>query len=260
MYTLTIEHCSDQDFLDRFRTDLVNSAEHVIVLSPFLSNNRALHYYPVFKSLTSRNVKVDVYCKPQNEQPESLREHYWEVQSGLERVGVTVHARPGMHEKVAFVDNRVLWHGSLNILSHNSTRESMLRFDSSELIEEVRAQLRLDEEMGGHPSTSAPLADDFSDSPSCPICAGKMMPFEDAGIWICETSPECKGTSPMRARSESSKAFAEVSIPCPLCASPMEISRGIFLRVACSSSECGFSLDPRIAASLLRVLKRKGGS
>jgi len=258
MYTLRIEHCSDQDFLVRFGRDLASAARQVIILSPFLSNNRAFHYYPVFMSLTSRNVKVDVYSKPQKEQPESLRQHFWEVQNGLERAGVSLHTRPGMHEKIAFVDNHVLWHGSLNILSHNDTRESMLRFESSALIEEVLAELQLAKGMVGHPSYDEAPADAFPESPPCPICSGKMVPFADAGIWICEISPECKGTSLMTARSERPKSFARVKISCPLCGAPMEISRGVFLRVACSSQECGFSLDPRIASSLLRVLKKRG--
>jgi hypothetical protein len=48
-----------------------------------------------------------------------------------------------MHEKIGVIDNQILWHGSLNILSHNDTRESMLRFDSPELVQEVLTDLGL---------------------------------------------------------------------------------------------------------------------
>jgi PLD-like domain len=263
MYTLTIEHCSDQDFLDRFRVDLSNSGEEVVILSPFLSRNRAIHYYPILMSLTARGVKVDVYTKPQNEQPESLREPYWQVESGLIQSGVSVHTRSGMHEKVGIVDNQILWHGSLNILSHSNTRESMLRFESTDLVQEIIAELQL----GLEPATTKAVRgentgdDELMDSPPCPICAGRMISYERAGMWICQKSPDCAGSVPLSASHQligDVKLIPQVQVSCPLCGTPMEISRGIFLRVICPSSDCGFSLDPRIASSLLRVLKRRG--
>lgn len=263
MYTLKIEHCSDQDFLDRFRVDLSNSGEEVVILSPFLSSNRAIHYYQILMTLTERGVKVDVYTKPQNEQPESLRALYWQVEKALMQSGVSVHTRAGMHEKIGIVDNHILWHGSLNILSHNNTRESMLRFESTDLVQEIIAELQLGlERLSSEPVRGENAGtDDFIDSPACLICNGRMISYEHAGMWICQKSPDCAGSVPLSASHQligDVKLIPQVQVSCPLCGTPMEISRGIFLRVACPSSDCGFSLNPRLASSLLRVLKRRG--
>jgi hypothetical protein len=214
-------------------------------------------------TLTARGVKVDVYTKPQNEQPESLRELFWQVETGLLQSGVSVHTRSGMHEKVGIVDNQILWHGSLNILSHNNTRESMLRFESSDLVQEIIAELQLG--IGGatteYVRDKSGGAEELIGLPACPICSGRMISYERAGMWICQKSPDCAGSVPLSASHqfiEDAKLIPQVQVLCPLCGTPMEISRGIFLRVACPSSDCGFSLDPRIASSLLRVLKRRG--
>ena len=243
--------------------DLSSAEEGVVILSPFLSTNRAIHYYAILMSLTARGVKVDVYTKPQDEQPESLRELYWQVETGLLQSGVSVHTRPGMDEKVGIVDNQILWHGSLNILSHNNTLESMLRFESTDLVRDIIAELQL----GLERAPSEPVlaesasADELIDSPACPICKGRMVSYERAGMWICLKSPDCTGSVPLSAPHQvigDVKLIPQVQVSCPLCETPMEISRGIFLRVVCPSSDCGFSLDPRIASSLLRVLKRRG--
>jgi hypothetical protein len=50
-----------------------------------------------------------------------------ELIDSLRASGCTVELRSRMHEKLAMIDERVLWHGSLNILSHRDTTESMLR-------------------------------------------------------------------------------------------------------------------------------------
>jgi hypothetical protein len=258
MYTLKIEHCSDRIFLDRFRADLANATGEVVILSPFLSTNRAVHYYPILSILTARSVTVDVYARPQYQQPESIREHYSQVETGLNSVGASLHTRVGMHEKIGILDKRILWHGSLNILSHNDTRESMLRFESPDLIAELLTELELK-------PTSARKTDSTAVSavgvavPACPICAEKMLPFVDAGMWLCVRSPECSGNLQLTpALTKQENQLTEVKIACPVCGETLNVSRGIFLRAACSSRECGFSLDPRIASSLLRVLRKKG--
>lgn len=273
VYRIHITHYSDQEFLDAFRADLANCAEQVIILSPFLSQNRAIHYYPAMLSLAARHVVVEVYAKPENEQPESLREHFGWVADGLRRAGVRFYTRPGMHEKVGVIDNRILWHGSLNILSHNDTRESMLRFESSDLVQEVLTDLQLIPQDvwldASHPpqlDTEHPAEKENSaEVPVCPRCGGRMLLFENAGMWLCQNSPACRGSLaldaaalPMGSATGERKRTRQVEISCPICGLPMEVSRGLFLRVACSSDQCGFALDPRIASSLLRVLKRKG--
>ncbi len=84
---------------------------------------------------------VAIYARPKREQPALLQGRYDEVVRALTRAGARFHIRPGMHEKVAALDGSILWHGSLNILSHNDTRESMLRFESPALVRVVLGEI-----------------------------------------------------------------------------------------------------------------------
>jgi hypothetical protein len=264
--TIRVSHCSEQSFLDSFRSDLAACVDHLLILSPFLSNNRALHYYPALRSLIARGVMIDVYTRPRAEQPESLREHYDEVQRNLKSLGVQVHLRSGMHEKVGVVDGRVLWHGSLNIFSHNDTRESMLRFESPELVEEVLADIGLGTHPGiGREGLAASDAIATGIEPGrpasvCPVCGDSMLLFEEAGMWICARSPKCAGVvsigdSPSRAAGSVDQR--PLDLCCPICGSAMEISQGVERRIVCASESCAFSFDRRISAGLLRVLRRR---
>lgn len=45
--------------------------------------------------------------------------------------GVHVNLRESIHEKIAVIDNAILWEGSLNILSHKNTTERMRRIQST---------------------------------------------------------------------------------------------------------------------------------
>jgi ribosomal protein L37AE/L43A len=269
---IPIAHCSEQDFHDRFRRDLTACTAWVLILSPFLAQNRVLHYYPIFYALTARQVVVEVYAKPRHEHPEGLRERYGEIEHRLKDAGARFHVRPGMHEKLAVIDGSILWHGSLNMLSHNDTRESMLRFESPELIQEVLTDLRLEPyAVGGKMLHVVEMEDSTSASreitvemPRCPKCGEEMLFFANASMWICKISPRCSGTLIAGATiSKDQKAQAsresgqKLELVCPLCGHPMEISRGVFVRVMCSSPACGFTLDTRLSMGILRMLHRR---
>lgn len=69
--------------------------------------------------------------RPAGNQGGVLEEGLQELIADIRELGVVVDLRTSMHEKFAIIDNTILWHGSLNILSHRDTSESMLRIPSS---------------------------------------------------------------------------------------------------------------------------------
>jgi hypothetical protein len=180
-----------------------------------------------------------------------------------------------MHEKLGVVDGRVLWHGSLNILSHNNTRESMLRIESSDLVQEILMDLGLECGLsyaeGCELTPSTPVEQGLATSietsahvPSCPTCGRAMRFFENADMWICPESPRCPGRCShsmggVVAHYEDNHWTGKmIDLTCPICGFPMKISQGIFQRIACASKACGFTLDPRLSRGLLKMFSRRG--
>jgi len=62
-----------------------------------------------------------------------------------EQVGIQVLLCTGNHHrKLAMLDRKVLWEGSLNILSQNRSREIMRRIDNPEITLEMLNFLKLE--------------------------------------------------------------------------------------------------------------------
>ncbi|MBP1466247.1 hypothetical protein EYB53_011070 [Candidatus Chloroploca sp. M-50] len=257
---ISIRHYCERDFHARFRADLSCALQHVVVLSPFLSPHRAASYYPVLQVVRQREVMVEVYARPKHEQPDLLLGHYDRVKHRLVELGVAFHERPGMHEKVGVVDGHILWHGSLNILSHNESRESMLRFESAELVADVLANLELQPGALASPEATvrAIAAQPSVSMPECPVCRGAMQPYPDISLWICQQSPACAGSLPMEALAPvpASTQAEQLPIACPVCGEPLQLRRVPSIRIACGSPACAFALDSRISAGILRILRR----
>ena len=53
------------------------------------------------------------------------------------RNSVTVVTKPNIHQKFVLIDHRLVWYGSINLLSYGSSEESMMRLESRELAGEL---------------------------------------------------------------------------------------------------------------------------
>ena len=73
--------------------------------------------------------------------PESLPERSQKaVQIAVERLksqGCALILRSDIHQKYALIDDRIVWYGSINLLSFGSAQESMMRLVSGSIAHEL---------------------------------------------------------------------------------------------------------------------------
>ncbi len=136
---------NETTFYHRFSKDLLSAEKEVIIESPFITLGRLNVLKPVFEKLVSKNVKVFIVTKHPNELDEAMSAqaetgiHYFEV------LGVQVLLCEGHHRKLAMIDGKILWEGSLNILSQSHSREFMRRIENQELTKEMFKFLKFDQ-------------------------------------------------------------------------------------------------------------------
>lgn len=121
-------------FYAAFQHDLANAVESVVILSPFMTAEGTARWMDLLEAKAREGVSVRFVTRP----AEGLfAEEVKPVIPRLREAGMAVDERQKMHEKIAIIDGEVLWHGSLNILSHRDTDESMLRIKSSMASEQI---------------------------------------------------------------------------------------------------------------------------
>lgn len=118
-------------FYKAFESDLMSAERRIVILSPFLTTNRISSFENIFRNLYEKKVKIFVITKPFGEQKLS-QEFGRELIYNLKKINIEVITRPLLHEKLAIIDGKIIWQGSLNILSHNNTSELMMRFVTKE--------------------------------------------------------------------------------------------------------------------------------
>lgn len=100
---------------------------------------------PIFQKLVKRGVKVYIITRsPQEHEINLARQAELEI-SILEEMGIQVLLCAGNHHrKLAILDRRIHWEGSLNILSQGYSREIMRRIESRKLTMQMFNFLKLD--------------------------------------------------------------------------------------------------------------------
>lgn len=131
-------------FYTAFLKDLSLCKKEVIIESPYITVGRVNMLIPVFKKLLNKGVKVYIMTRDPKEHELRMEVQSEDAIKAFEVMGIQVLLCVGNHHrKLAILDRKMLWEGSLNILSQTHSREIMRRIESQELAEEMFNFLKL---------------------------------------------------------------------------------------------------------------------
>lgn len=125
-------------FYSSFIDDISSCEEEVYIESPFITKERVRSLIPVFTKLLRQGVKIRVTTRDPREHDLSMEVQAEEAIRAFEILGVEVLLCDGnIHRKLAILDRKITWEGSLNILSQTHSRELMRRIESSKIAQET---------------------------------------------------------------------------------------------------------------------------
>ncbi len=134
----------EKTFYQTFCRDLENCQEEIVIESPYITYQRMKTFDRIFEKLIKKGVKVYFITRDPKEHDLGMEIQSEEVISYCERIGIQVLLCLGNHHrKLAILDRKVLWEGSLNILSQTYSREIMRRIENDRLALEMFNFLKL---------------------------------------------------------------------------------------------------------------------
>jgi phosphatidylserine/phosphatidylglycerophosphate/cardiolipin synthase-like enzyme len=87
--------------------------------------------------LTASKATITVVTKMPGNYPEKDRAKIEECIQLLIQHGVAVKTKDRIHQKFAVVDQRIVWYGSINLLSYGMSEESIMRIESMDIAAEL---------------------------------------------------------------------------------------------------------------------------
>jgi len=135
----------ENSFYHLFIQDLLEAKQEVIIDSPFITIPRLRSLKSVFELLIKRDVEVFIVTKYPEEHDQVMSRQSEAGIQYFEALGGQVLLCRAHHRKLAIIDRKVVWKGSLNILSQTNSREFMEREENQEKAEALFKFLRYDQ-------------------------------------------------------------------------------------------------------------------
>lgn len=135
----------EKTFYQTFLKDLENCKEEVIIESPYVTSQRMRTFDRIFQKLLKRGVKIYVITRDPQEHDEFMEPQSESEIHNFEVLGInTLLCTGNHHRKLAILDRKILWEGSLNILSQAYSREIMRRIPEEKFAKEMFDFLNLE--------------------------------------------------------------------------------------------------------------------
>ena len=125
---------NEANFYDAFVKDLLHARTEVIIESPYITSGRVRMLFPIFKEILRKGIKVYIVTRVPEEHDKTMQlQAEYEI-ARLESIGASIiFCKGNHHRKLAILDRKILWEGSLNILSQVYSREIMRRMQNQSL-------------------------------------------------------------------------------------------------------------------------------
>jgi superfamily I DNA and/or RNA helicase len=136
--TGSISWYTGDGFYAAFQKDLKKSQSKVIISSPFTMPDATAKWEPLLRDLVAKDVEVSILTKPASEKKNSGDSAL--IHKNLASFVKELREIPKMHEKLAVLDGRIVWLGSLNILSHYKASEVMVRIESPDFAQSISTE------------------------------------------------------------------------------------------------------------------------
>lgn len=125
------------NFLPVYSNDVIAAKREILIVSPFVTRRRTLQMLPQMEAAKQNGVKVIVVTR----KAEDLKGKDTAALQGtldlLKNSGVSMVFRSNIHQKFAVIDQRIVWYGSINLLSFGDAEESVMRLESPNIANEL---------------------------------------------------------------------------------------------------------------------------
>lgn len=124
-------------FLPVFNQDINAAKREILIVSPFVRKIRTLQMTKHLKVALEKGLHVLIVTRPKEEFKSRDHAVIQKTLDLLKDSGATVVFKSNIHQKFAMMDQKVVWYGSINLLSYGSAQESIMRIESANIAYEL---------------------------------------------------------------------------------------------------------------------------
>ncbi len=110
----------NRNFIPVYQNDVMKAGREIIIVSSFITKRRTLQMLQIMHPALKRNVKVTIVTRPASDFTE--RRALEETLHLLQTSGLKIVYQSKIHQKFAVLDRKIIWYGSINLLSFGHSK------------------------------------------------------------------------------------------------------------------------------------------
>jgi superfamily II DNA or RNA helicase len=124
-------------FYPVYTNDFMSAQSEIIITSPYVSKLRITRLLPQIQAVINQKVSVIVITRPVDDFKDADKQKVADIHQLLINAGVKLVLHSNIHQKFAIIDQKIVWYGSINLLSFGSAEESIMRLNSGMIAGEL---------------------------------------------------------------------------------------------------------------------------
>jgi superfamily II DNA or RNA helicase len=125
------------NFLPVYENDILAAEKEILIVSPFVTRRRTVQMLPPLEAALQNQVQISVVTRRVEDFGAKDTSSLQGTLEMLEGTGVHLICRSQIHQKFAVIDQRIVWYGSINLLSFGGAQESIMRLESPNIAREL---------------------------------------------------------------------------------------------------------------------------
>ena len=125
------------NFLPVFSNDILNASNEILIISPFVTKRRTQQMIQELDFAIANKAKITVVTRPASDFTNKDLSSWKDAIEQLKMAGLHLVFKSNIHQKFAILDQKIVWYGSINLLSYGSAEESMMRIESTKIAYEL---------------------------------------------------------------------------------------------------------------------------
>ncbi|WP_368490181.1 DEAD/DEAH box helicase family protein [Clostridium sp. BJN0013] len=128
---------NNNNFLTVFSNDVFSTKHEIIIVSPFISKRRLSQMLKLLMIAIKNGNRVKVVTRPETDFKEKDKGALMEMYKFIRMSGIDIIFKTNIYQKFAIFDQKIVWYGSINLLSYGSAEESIMRLESINIANEL---------------------------------------------------------------------------------------------------------------------------
>jgi hypothetical protein len=134
----------NRSFFPVYSQDILWAKRSILIVSPFIKQQRVSELLQILQAPLGRKVEVTVVTRPADDFTDKHKLTFKQSVRAMQDAGIAVIFKPKIHQKLAVIDQKTVWYGSINFLSFGTSEESMMRIVSGNIALELIDSLSIE--------------------------------------------------------------------------------------------------------------------